>query len=77
MDYNKRVTSARYEFERSKKIYDDAEDVDRKEYAIRLAEKSLNELKMVASVNPPDLIGKFLATMIPNYEKDVADMKSN
>lgn len=77
MDYNKRVSSARFEFERAKKIYDDAEDVDRKEYAIRLAEKSINELKMVNSVNPPDMIKTFLSTMIPNFEKDLADMKSN
>jgi len=77
MDYNKRVSNARYEFERARKIYDEAEDVDRKEYAVKLAEKSLNELKMVLSVNPPDMIRSFLASMIPNFEKDIADMKSN
>lgn len=77
MDYNKRVSSARYEFERAKKIYDEAEDPDRKEYAIKLGEKSLNELKMVLSINPPDMIKQFLASMIPNFEKDIADMRSN
>lgn len=77
MDYNKRVSNARYEFERARKVFDDAEDVDRKEYAIRLAEKSLNELKMVQSVNPPDMIKSFLTQMIPNFEKEIADMKSN
>jgi vacuolar protein-sorting-associated protein 4 len=77
MDYNKRVSNARYEFERARKVFDDAEDVDRKEYAIKLAEKSINELKMVLSVNPPDMIKSFLTQMIPNFEKDIADMKSN
>jgi vacuolar protein-sorting-associated protein 4 len=77
MDYNKRVSNARYEFERARKIFDDAEDVDRKEYAIKLADKSLNELKMVLSVNPPDMIKSFLTQMIPNFEKEIADMRSN
>ena len=77
MDYNKRVSTARSEFERAKRIYDDATDPDRKEYGVRLAEKALNELKMVASVNPPDMIRNFLSTMIPNFEKDIADMRSN
>lgn len=77
MDYNKRVSSARYEFERARKVYDDAEDVDRKEWAIKLAEKSVNELKMVMSVNPPEMIRTFLTSMIPNFEKELADMKTN
>lgn len=77
MDYNKRVTNAKYEFERARKIFDDAEDVDRKEYAIRLAEKSVNELKMVQSVNPPDMIRNFLSSMIPNFEKELGDMRKN
>lgn len=77
MDFNKKITLAKDSLERARRIYDEAEDPERKQYAIDLAEKALGDFKMLLSANPNDMFKKFLMGMIPKAEKEIEEMKNN
>jgi len=77
MNYEKRVNHAKDEFEHAHKIFEDSNEPERREWACNVAEHAITEMKMVLSINPPDLIDSILHSMIPVCEKQLADMRQN
>lgn len=77
MDFQKKISDAKYKIGRGTQKYEDAETVEAKQYAISIFESGLKQLKMILSAGPPPFLRQNLVSMIEVNDKKLAHMVDN
>ena len=77
MDFQKKIANAKYKIGRGIQKYEDAETVEAKEYAIKLFEDGLKQLKMILSAGPPPFLRNNLLQMIEVNDAKLKNMVDN
>lgn len=77
MDFQKKISDAKYKIGRGIQKYEDAEQVEAKEYGIKVFEDGFKQLKMILQANPPPFLRNNLMQMIQVNEKKLENMVEN
>lgn len=77
MDFQKKISEAKYKIARGAQKYEDAESVEQKEYAVGVFEEGFKQLKMILSAGPPPFLRTNLMQMIQVNEGKLKNMIDN